>query len=284
MAKAKKAKRDIRQEVTDKIVEALESGTAPWVKPWTGNALDGAPHNLSGHVYRGINVLLLTLAQMNRGYATSQWMTYNQAKKEGGQVRKGERSTTVVLYKIIPLKDEDGEDTGLTIPIMRHFAVFNRDQVDGLPPVEVVEVPEVERHESAEEVIANTGAKISHGGDRAFYSPSADAVRLPNPESFDNVEEYYATAFHELGHWTGHKSRLDRQIRNVHGSKEYALEELIAELTSAFLCVENNVEGRLQHPEYIAGWIKVLKDDKRAIFTASSKARKAADFVAGVAN
>jgi antirestriction protein ArdC len=272
-------KRNVRQEVTDKILEALKSGVAPWVKPWTGRAGDGVPHNCAtGHIYRGINVILLSWEQILKGYPTSEWLTFKQAKTLGGSVRKGEKSTLVVFWKFI-VKDKDTEDER-RIPFLRHFNVFNRAQIDGLPEPEQVEpVADFIRRESAEYVITATGAKIDEGGSMACYIPEFDRIRLPTRESFSDPENFYATAFHELGHWTGHKSRLDRKLNGAKGKADYAFEELVAELSAAYLCAENDVSGELQHPEYIGNWIKVLESDNNAIFSASSKARKAADFI-----
>jgi len=162
---------------------------------------------------------------------------------------------------------------------MKYFRVWNRDQCVGLPEQKVKEVSEFDRHTGAEQFINKTGAEIRYGKDRAFYALSKDIINLPDAEAFTDAGSFYATALHELGHWTGHNTRLDRQLGNGFGSEAYAEEELVAELTAAFLCAELGIDGKLQHPEYIASWIKVLKNDKQAIFKASSKATKAADYL-----
>ena len=172
-----------------------------------------------------------------------------------------------------------GKIAKVMFPFMRYFKVWNRDQCVGLPEQEVKEVSEFDRDANAEQFINKTGAEIRYGKDRAFYAPSKDIINLPDAEAFTDAGSFYATSLHELGHWTGHETRLNRQLKNSHGSEDYAKEELIAELTAAFLCAELGIDGELQHPEYIGSWIKVLKNDKQAIFTASSKAKKAADFL-----
>lgn len=296
----KKEKRNIRQEVTDKIVDALESGAAPWVKPWSStDGATGLPSNAAtGKAYRGVNVWLLTIAQTFGGFTSSEWLTYNQAKKIGGNVRKGEKSPAyVIFWKQIPKYEKDANGKIIlnaegkkkvvgTFWFLKSTAVFNKDQVEGLPQpeaVEVIDVPDFERHQVAENVINNTDATIRYGLSKAFYQPSTDVVGLPDREVFDNPESFYSTAFHELGHWTGHSDRLDRDGIKSHsaffGSEEYAFEELVAELTSAFLCAEHKIDGSLQHPEYLANWLTVLKNDNNAIFQASSQATKAADLI-----
>ena len=276
-------KRNIRQEVTDRIVAALKEGTVPWVKPWTGIPGDGVPVNATtNRAYRGVNVFLLYLTQMAKGYETSQWLTFRQAKKIGASVRKGERGTTVVFWKL--LKKDEGTDEERVIPLLRHFTVFNRDQCDGMPELEG-EAPrtEFERHAAAEAMIEATGADIRHGGDRAFYNRSDDKIQLPKRERFHNTESYYSAAFHELVHRTGAPSRLNREKGGRFGDTKYAFEELIAEMGAAFLCAENEISGELQHPAYIESWIEVLENDNNALFGAASKARKAADLIGGPA-
>ena len=166
-------------------------------------------------------------------------------------------------------------------PFMRYFKVWNRDQCTDLPEQKVEEVSEFDRHNRAEEVITDTGAEIHFGKSSAFYAPSEDVINLPDRESFTDEGSFYATSFHELGHWTGHESRLNREIKNGFGSKNYAFEELVAELTSAFLCAETGIDGELQHPEYIGEWIKKLENDKTMIFKASGLAKKATDYIWG---
>jgi antirestriction protein ArdC len=281
----KKQKRDIRQETTDRIVQALEDGVVPWVKPWTGLPGDGVPRNAATkRAYRGVNVLLLDLTQMTRGYTSSEWLTYKQAQAIGANVRKGEAGTTVVFWKMLAKNDKDAKDKNVKkvklIPMIRHFTVFNREQCDGMPALEVeAPRPEFARHEAVEALINATGADIRHGGSEAYYTPSGDRIQLPEREQFHNPESYYSTALHELVHWTGAPGRLDRIKGCRFGDAKYAFEELVAELGAAFLCAESEISGKLQHPQYIACWIRVLKHDNGALFTAASKARKAADLI-----
>lgn len=276
----RKQKRDIRQEVTNTIIAALEAGTTPWVKPWKA-ANGGLPQKQdTGQAYRGVNVILLLLAGM--AYGSNEWYTFKQAKTRGGMVRKGEKGTMVVFWKVLKKTEVDeftGEDVERTIPILRQFTVFNRDQIDGLPEIEVEDVPDFERHEAAEATIEGTDAKIQYGNNRAFYDPTADWIGMPNREAFDNPESFYSTTFHELVHWTGNRDRLDRNHKGRFGSEDYAFEELVAEIGAAFLCAEHRIDGELQHPNYIASWIEGLKNDTNAIFSASKLAQNAADLI-----
>jgi antirestriction protein ArdC len=264
---------DIRAEVTKKIVEALEAGVAPWIRPWKSDA----PRNMnSGRAYTGINTMLLTWAQSLRGYKSSQWTTFKGAQKQGGMVRKGEKGSMVIFWNIIDKKDDVGNIK--KVPLLRYYTVFNREQVDGLPALPMED--KFEDHEGAELVVAGTGARIQFGGDRAAFIPSLDLITMPTPESFKDQASYYATMFHELAHWTGVESRLNRfKDAGGFGTPEYATEELVAEMASAFLCAELGFQGNLQHPNYLAHWITVLKSDSNAIFSANSKATKAADFI-----
>jgi antirestriction protein ArdC len=269
------AKRDIKQEVTDTIVAALEAGVAPWVKSWTGGQSAWPRNGSTGKSYNGVNVLLLEISAMQGGYASNEWMTYKQAAGMGGQVTKGSKGTTIIFWKIFKTEDKKtGEEK--TVPMLRHYTVFNREQIEGLPePVVAEPVSEAIRHERAEALINATGAKVAYGMARAYYAPATDSIGMPSIEQFDTESEYYSTHLHELAHWTGHASRLDRS------GGSYGHEELIAELGSAFVCAEIGVDGKLQHAEYIGAWIKNLKADKNAIFGAASRAKKAANFLLG---
>jgi antirestriction protein ArdC len=267
--------RDLYQEVTDRIVESLEKGVAPWVKPWNATRLGKAGQPRNGATlrrYSGINVIICYMS----GFSSQDWFTYNQASKLGGQVRKGERATTLVFWKFL----EDKKDPKKSIPLLRHFSVFNREQIDGLPALAPEEEAVVEPSvEEAQGRLAALGMRLSHGGDQAFYVPAMDRVQMPAPEDFVDTGAYLSTLYHEAAHWTGHESRLARDLSGRFGDESYAMEELVAEMGSAFLCEEFGVQGRLQHPEYIGHWIKKLQDDKRAIFRASTQAKKAAEFI-----
>lgn len=283
---------DVYSRVTARIVAELEQGTRPWLKPWSATHADGRitlPLRSNGKAYRGVNVLLLWGEAIARGYSCPMWMTYKQAQELGGQVRKGETGSLVVYANSVTKTETDdkGEEHERSIPFMKGYTVFNVEQVDGLPAHFYGKpehpLPEAQRIEAAERFAQHTGATIRHGGNRAFYAPSLDFVQLPPFEAFKDPESYYGTQTHELVHWTGHKSRLDRNFENGHrfGSEGYAFEELVAELGAAFLCAELGItpEPREDHAAYLASWLKVLKGDKRAIFSAAAHAQRAADYL-----
>ena len=277
----KNQKRNIRKEVTDKILAALKTGVAPWVTPW--NPVGGVNVNVkTGKSYRGINVWLLNLARLDFGYTSNEWLTYKQAKSLSTEdntvsVRKGERGHPIVFWQIINKTDGAGNES--SYPLMRHYTVFNRDQVEGLPEVEVEDVPQHERHAKAEATIDAYGADIVYGGDKAFYNRTTDQVTVPELVTFHNPESFYSTVFHELVHQTGAPNRLNREKGKAFGDTLYAKEELVAELGAAFLCAEHEISGELQHEGYIASWIRALENDTNFIFSASSKAQKAADYI-----
>ena len=273
--------KDIYQQVTDTIIAALETGTAPWVKPW---ASCGAPRNaVTGRAYTGINTLLLAMSP----HANPLWLTYKQAKAAGGTVRKGEHGTQVVFFKPLKVEDkgaENADDKGKIIPLLRMFTVFNVQQIDGLPE-KYTEAPQSQidsftANDKAEALLAQ--ATIQHGKSSACFIPSRDVIHMPNKTDFKSVPDYYATGLHELTHWSGHKSRLARDFSGRFGDSAYGFEELIAELGAAFLCAHCAIDGQLQHDSYIASWLQVLHSDKRAIFTAAAAARKASEFLVGV--
>lgn len=286
-------KQDVYKKVTDSIVEALEKGVRPWMQPWNAAHAAGKisrPLRHNGLPYSGVNVLMLWLEATAKGYTAPIWMTYNQAKELGGHVRYGERGSLVVyantFIKTEPNK-ETGEDEDHEIPYMKPYTVFNVEQIEGLPahyyakaspPTLTVE----HRHAAAEQFFKATGADIRHNGNRAFYAIGEDYIQMPPFEFFKDPESYYAVLSHESTHWTRHPSRLDRDLgRKQWGDAGYAMEELVAEIGSAFLCAELGItpELREDHAAYIENWLTVLKGDRRAIFTAASHAQKAADFL-----
>ena len=271
--------KDFYQDVTNRIVAAIEAGTPPWVRPWSVS--DQRPHNAATkRPYRGINTVLLGLEAGLKGYATSAWLTYRQAAGLGGQVRGGERGTSVVLYKLHELPDAEGEKK--VIPLMRCFTVFNIAQIDGLPaPAQPTQPTPWSASAEAEAVLTASGADIRYGSAQAYYHPAKDAIYLPAKDAFTDPGAFYSTALHEAVHWSGHPSRCNRNLSGRFGGDAYAMEELIAELGSAFLCAHCRIDGRLQHAAYLHSWLQVLKADKRAIFTASAKAQQAADLLLG---
>ena len=287
-------KQDVYQKVTDKIVADLEQGELTWLKPWSAGNMDGRvvkPLRHNGQAYSGINVLMLWGAAMEGGYLSPFWMTYRQAKELGAHVRKGERGNLVVYANTITKTEEqdDGSEEERKIPFMKGYSVFNVEQIEGLPehfyskPEPVIDP--AQRIDHAEEFFAATGADIRSGGSRAYYSGGSDHVQMPLFESFRSPEAYYATLAHELTHWTKHEKRLDREFgRKRWGDEGYAREELVAELGAAFLCADLALtpEPGTDHAAYIQSWLKVLRDDKRAIFSAAAHAQRAADFLHGL--
>lgn len=287
-------RQDVYTRVTDKIIADLEQGVRPWMKPWNAEHAAGRitkPLRHNGQAYNGINILMLWSAAVTEGYSAPIWMTFRQAKELGANVRKGEKGELVVYANTITRTEEnsDGEEVEHAIPFMKGYTVFNVEQIDGLPshyyqladPV----LDPVERIDHAESFFAATKADISHGGNMAYYAIQADRIQLPPFESFRDAESYYATLAHETTHWTRHPSRLDRDFgRKRWGDEGYAQEELVAELGSAFLCADLGItpEIRDDHAAYIDSWLEVLKQDKRAIFSAAAHAQRAVDFLSSL--
>ena len=281
-------KRNIAEEITNRILEDMEKGVMPWEKPWKQGKGLPLPVNASTQKrYRGINVFVLWAEQDKRGFSSPAWVTFNQAKALKGTVRKGEKGTDVVFYKkLSKTKSLNLEDEVMleeqSFWVLRTYTVFNLDQVDGLdhlkPHPETIEP--FQAIEEAEGILVDSGAEIHHAPvDRAFYERLKDFITLPVKESFESREAYYGTALHELTHWTGHPTRLNREFGKRYGDQAYAFEELVAEMGAAFLCVSCGIPYATRHSNYIGDWIQVLKDHKRAIFTAAAKAQAAMDFI-----
>jgi len=246
------------------------------------------PRNASTHRrYSGINVLILWGAVIERGFSSQSWLTFRQALGLGGNVRKGERGTTVVYADRFTPEDErrraeqTGEEPG-AIPFLKRFTVFNIDQCEGLPE-EIAKVapqpPPGLIEPQAEALIAATGADFRIGGARAFYSPTHDFVQVPPPQAYFEPINWHRTACHELAHWVGHKSRLARDLSGSYGSKAYAREELVAEMAGAFVCASLGIVPTVRHADYLGSWLEVLREDDRAIVRAASAASKAADYL-----
>jgi len=281
----------IYQEVTERIIRELEAGRVPWVQPWGKPEIEtplGLPKNAATRkAYSGINILILWGAAIELGARAQNWLTFRQAKALGGSVRKGERGTTVVYAdRFIPkaeLERADAEgDDAQAVPFLKRYTVFNVDQCEGLREdahAGASPLPECEAISHAEALIAATGADFRIGGDKAFYVPSKDYIQVPPQPAFFEQINYYRTCFHELGHWSGHESRLAREFKGRFGSKPYAREELVAEMASAFICASLSIVPTVRHTDYIADWLEVVKEDERAIFNAASLASKAADFI-----
>jgi antirestriction protein ArdC len=272
--------RDLYQEVTDRIVAALEHGVAPWAPSHTTAPLAFPRNGVTGRPYSGVNVVLLWLA--GQCYASAEWFTFHQARALGACVRKGERGTLVTFWReIVRRNAETGEEE--RIPLLRHFTVFNRAQIDGLPDPARSETPRTawERVEAAEALVRRADARVTEDAARPFYLPATDAVHMPPRDAYPEREGFYADLLHELAHWTGHPSRLARALCGAFGSADYAREELVAELASAFVCAALGITGKLTHAEYLGAWLAILRADKRAIFAAASAARRAADYLSG---
>lgn len=280
------------QEITDRIIAQVEAGTIPWVQPWAGMGNLSIPCNAATQrAYSGINIVLLWDALFTHGYAINQWLTFKQALTFGGNVRKGERGTTVVhADSFIPKNaSQDGRDTGdagedgqRRVRFLKRFTLFNVAQCEGLPFEYAVQPKMVSQRlpiQAAEALIAATGAMFERGGSHAFYQPGTDTIRVPEQTSFFEPINFYRTALHELTHWTGAKHRLNRDFTGRFGSEAYAREELVAEMGSAFLCASLGITPTVRHADYIGNWLQVLKNDARAIVSAASHASKASDFL-----
>ena len=287
-------RRDIHQEITDRIVGQLEQGVRPWMQPWKSGHAAGPvsrPLRHNGEKYNGINVLVLWMSALEHRFDCPLWLTYRQAQQLGGNVRKGEKSSRVVYASTFSRTDEDdaGEEVKRDVPFRKAYSVFNAEQCEGLPERFLAEDttinPDVEPIAAAIEFVGHTGAEIRDGGHRAFYHLVDDFIGMPKIETFVDAQSHAATLAHELCHWTRAESRLNRDLgRKRWGDEGYAMEELVAELGAAFLCADLGItpELREDHAGYIDNWLRVLKGDKRAIFTAASLASKAVDFLHGL--
>jgi antirestriction protein ArdC len=282
---------DLYARVTDTIVAELEQGVRPWLRPWNAEHAAGPitrPLRAGGQPYKGINVLMLWGAAMTQNFASPIWMTFKQAKELNASVRKGSKGSQVVYADRITKTETaaDGEDQERDIYFMKEYHVFNVEQIDGLPlhfyAAAAQPLDPAQRIQSADQFFASTGADIRHGGNQAYYAPGPDFVQMPPFETFKDAESYCATLSHEMTHWTKHASRLDRDFgRAKFGDEGYAREELVAEIGSAFLCCDLGItpEPRDDHASYLDHWLKVLKEDKRAIFQAAAHAQRAVDFL-----
>jgi antirestriction protein ArdC len=281
-------KQDVYARVTSQIVNAIEQSVSNWRMPWhTSGKFAFSPVNVvSKKPYRGINTVCLWAAAQAKGYERGEWGTYQQWLERGAQVRKGEKATLVVFWKFAnnAAETDDGDDTpksGSRLLFTRGYSVFNAAQVDGYTPKAEADAPIEQRIESADAFFQRINARVVHQGNRAFYSPDSDTITLPPFAAFFTPMDYYSTRAHETGHWTSKEGRCNRELGKRFGDNAYSVEELIAELTAAFVCAHLGLssEPRPDHAQYIQSWLRVLKADKRAIFTAASKAQQAADFM-----
>lgn len=293
LARAGVNRAGLYQEITGKIIGQLEAGCVPWVQPWgtsSAKASLAMPKNAaSSRPYTGINVLILWCAVVERGFSCQRWLTFRQALGLGGHVRKGETGTTVVYAdRFIPDRErERTQETGdepQAIPFLKRFTVFNVDQCSDLPENVAASPPPIETGAilpRAQTLIQASGIDFRIGGSKAFYHPTYDFVQVPPPEAFFEEVNWHRTALHELSHASGHASRLNRDLGGAFGSKKYAFEELIAEISAAYLCASLAIEPTVRHADYIGSWIEVLREDDRAIIRAASAASKAADYLLG---
>ncbi|WP_431015459.1 ArdC family protein [Bradyrhizobium pachyrhizi] len=280
-------------DITNKIIAELEAGRVPWVQPW-GTAAVKTPLALAksavtGRPYSGINILILWGAATERAFTAQSWLTFRQALSLGGHVRKGERGTTVVYAdRFVPADgkrraSENGEEAQ-AVAFLKRFTVFNTDQCEGLPleiattapppPPSLIE-PRVKQ------LIKATGIDFRIGGNRAFYVPAEDYVQVPPPQAYFEPINWHRTALHELAHASGHPSRLNRDLSGGYGTKKYAFEELVAEISAAFTCASLSIVPTVRHADYIGSWLDVLREDNRAIVRAASQANKVADYLLG---
>jgi antirestriction protein ArdC len=280
-------------EITNKIIAELEAGCVPWVQPW-GTAAAKPPLAMpksaaTGRLYSGINILILWGAATERAFTGQSWLTFRQALSLGGHVRKGERGTTVVYAdRFVPTGEkrrasENGEEAQ-AVPFLKRFTVFNSDQCDGLPPEIATIAPPAPPgliEPRVENLIRATGIDFRIGGNRAFYVPAEDYVQVPPPQAYFEPINWHRTALHELAHASGHPSRLNRDLSGSFGTRKYAFEELVAEISSAFSCASLGIVPTVRHADYIGSWLEVLREDNRAIVRAASQASKVADYLLG---
>ena len=289
MRHQKVERQSLYAEITGRIIEELEEGRLPWVQPWDSAACGCTmPQNAgTARKYSGINVLILWAEGVAKGYASQRWLTYRQAEAAGGNVRRGEKGT-VICYadRFTPKAEAEaarGEDReARQVAFLKRFVIFNVDQCEGLPDTyaaPIVDADPVLAIAEADALIAASRARFIIGGGEAFYSPSHDFVQVPPQAAFHEPVNWYRTALHELGHWTGHGSRLDRDQKGGFGSDAYAREELVAEMAAAFTCASLGIAPTVRHSDYIASWLSVLRGDEKAIFRAASQASKASDYL-----
>ena len=288
---------DVYEAVTNQIITAIEAGAGQVAMPWhrSGAAIT-RPKNIStGNAYRGVNTIALWAAAEIGGYAEGLWGTYRQWQDRGAQVRKGETSSLIIFYKEFARDDDDAGEDGRTNFDRRFMVkasrVFNVEQVDGYEREDIdVSADPIDPIASADAFIQATGATVTEGGERAFYNRTIDAITMPDRFRFMDTatstatESWYSVLLHELTHWTGADSRMAREFGERFGDDAYAMEELVAEMSAAFLCADLGItaEPRPDHAAYIDHWLRIMKGDKKAIFTAASAAAKASDFLASL--
>jgi antirestriction protein ArdC len=290
--RSNRAPRDHYQEVTDRIIAALEAGTPPWRRPWNPDKTGGPamPRNAAtGQRYRGINVLTLGMSALAFESGDPRWATYKQAEDRGWQVRKGERGTIGYFFKRLELRDDttpgDGEDAVRRIPLLRAFTLFHASQIEDIPPYVPPAIAEApwRAPEAAEIILANSGAVVRFGGDKAFYSPTTDHIQMPPQAAFTTAQGFCGTLLHELGHHSGHPSRLNRDLSNRFGSHDYAREEMKVEISQMMVCTELGITVSdydfANNAAYVASWLEKLRSDRKEIFRAAADAQRIADYL-----
>ena len=279
-----------RKELVEKVCEAMEKGTAPWQKPWMDS---NCPVNaVSGRRYNGINFFNLSICgMMADGGQDPRWCTFEQAQEKGWRIKKGSKGTHIEFWKLTPtpetdregklILDENGKIRMKDVPLVRNYVVFHASQIDGIEPYLAAKPDAEVSLEKAERILKESGADIRHGGNQAFYNPESDYIQVPDRGRFLSNEGYYATTLHELGHWTGHSSRLNRTLSTDHNSKDYAKEELVAEMTSVFVSAETGIPQTEEHfqgqADYIQSWMEMLKEDPNVLFRAAAAANRASE-------
>lgn len=289
--------RNLHKEITDRILVSLKAGALPWRKPWSGGIDVGAitmPRNaVTARQYSGINVLLLWSKADSCGYSDPRWLTFKQALELGGNVRKGEKGTEIVFVSKVARDDKRNPGETVFIPFLKSYWIFNVAQCEKLEKLGILtnerpaNVSRNERDATIDEFVASTGADVRHGEPKAYYRPIGDFVNMPALASFESAHAYYATLFHELAHWTGAEKRLNRTKGKRFGDREYAYEELVAELASAFVCAEFGIDNHEQNAAYLASWLRglteLLEANDRAIVSAAADASRAVEFMRGLA-
>lgn len=275
-------KEKIYQMITDIMIEALKEGIIPWEKPWLSG---GSEKNLvSMKSYRGTNTLMTHIHKLRYGFKSNYWLTYKQANEKGGQVKKGAKSCPILYWNWVVKKNEDGQDE--KFPILRYYRVFNLDEIEGIETPAEPKPRQFNSIKKAEALIKKYKGRpsVDHGGDRAYYSPQLDQIRVPEQSQFKSDEEYYGTLFHEYLHSTGHKSRLNRDMSGWFGCESYATEELVAEIGASMLCGIAGIEKTIinNSKAYIQSWIKKLQQCPETIIQASQRAQKACDYMQGI--
>jgi antirestriction protein ArdC len=284
MSKNLTPRADLYQDVTDRIVAQFEAGCIPWVQPWAAGARCLPMNATTDRAYSGINVLMLMMSGCGQGFANGRWLTFRQALGVGGNVRKGEHGTTVFYAdRYVPRSEQERGDEARSVAFLKRFTVFNVAQCENLPEEIIGAAPlphtEAEILPRAQALLDASGADIRIGGDRAYYHIADDYIRVPEPRAYFQPIDWHRTVLHELSHWSGGEKRLARDFSGRFGDQAYGMEELVAELSSAYLCAALAIAPTVRHADYVGAWLSIMKSDKRAIFTAARLASAACDYV-----